>query len=499
MISRIVGADNFSPDDLESKLLPASSEVSRSGREAMDEFLDSCGAGGPLRIDVTGPGPRQSVRCVFEQPCVMIGRDPGNDLRLDHDQVSRRHAYLQILGGRIFCIDLGSRTGLWWGKRTRTAAWLDAPVHIGPYRLQLPDRLAAGLREGLDWNPLETPAADQRVLPQVTLQVFDGGRPTLHTLDRVLTLAGRSTACKVQIANFSLSRYHCSFLLTATGVWVIDLLSREGTIVNGQRVKWACLRPGDQLELGRVLVCPHYEGDVPEGPTTMARPADDRFTSPPASDPELPVVSETYLPEEENGGRTLVAAPSAPQFPAAPNLDLKALEAAGPQGALLVPVLQQFSLMQQQMMDQFQQSMQMVVQVFASMHRDQMGMLQQELDHIHRITRELNELQAEVRAAKANPAEPRNGSHGRAAISPPAAQHVPAAQPAAPANQPQPKAESAAGTAAKATRETTATSPKASDMPNMGDMHDWLNQRIVSLQREREGRWQKILSFVMGK
>ena len=56
----------------------------------------------------------------------------------------------------------------------------------------------------------------------------------------------------------------------------------------------------------------------------------------------------------------------------APTFDLKAIESAGPQGALLLPVIQQFGMMQQQMMDQFQQSMQMVVQVFAGMHRDQM-------------------------------------------------------------------------------------------------------------------------------
>jgi hypothetical protein len=30
-------------------------------------------------------------------------------------------------------------------------------------------------------------------------------------------------------------------------------------------------------------------------------------------------------------------------------------------------------------------------------------------------------------------------------------------------------------------------------------MHDWVNQRIQNLQKEREGRWQKILGFVLGK
>jgi pSer/pThr/pTyr-binding forkhead associated (FHA) protein len=497
MISRILDANSLA-EDYGANGAPGSfeSEITRPGREAMVEFLSSCGIDSPLRLDVTGPGPRQSVRCVFEQPCVMLGRDLGNDLRLDHDQVSRRHAYLQVLGGRTFCIDLGSRTGLWWGKRTRNAGWLDAPMHVGPYRLQLPDRLAAGAQQGLDWNPLETPAADQRILPRVTLEVFDSGRPTLYMLDRVLTMAGRSTACKLQIPNVSLSRCHCSFLLTSTGVWVVDLLSREGTAVNGQRVKWACLRPGDRLELGKVLICPHYEGEAPEGAPASA-PAENgnRFYTPPPSDPELSLPTPQGSPHDNSSTRNLVEMAAVPQQLASAAFDMKALEAAGPQGALLVPVLQQFSLMQQQMMDQFQQSMQMVVQVFASMHRDQMGMLQQELDHIHRITRELNELQAEVRANQQRAPAARNGSHSRPAPPP-----VPAAAPPARPAPPQPPARPARPPA-PATAATAASPPAAAagQMPELGDMHGWLNQRIVALQKEREGRWQKILGFVLGK
>ena len=30
-------------------------------------------------------------------------------------------------------------------------------------------------------------------------------------------------------------------------------------------------------------------------------------------------------------------------------------------------------------------------------------------------------------------------------------------------------------------------------------MHAWLNQRIMSIQEERQGRWQKLLSSVMAR
>src|ERR1700722_5175974 len=101
MISGILDSDNYATDAVANPVSGTSADGDfRPGQAAMDPFLSSCGASGPLRLDVTGPSPRQSVRCVFEQPCVMIGRDQGNDLRLDHDQVSRRHAYLQMMAGR---------------------------------------------------------------------------------------------------------------------------------------------------------------------------------------------------------------------------------------------------------------------------------------------------------------------------------------------------------------------------------------------------------------
>ena len=42
---------------------------------------------------------------------------------------------------------------------------------------------------------------------------------------------------------------------------------------------------------------------------------------------------------------------------------------------MLVPLVNQFGLMQQQMFDQFQQAMAMMVQMFGTMHRDQMEVI----------------------------------------------------------------------------------------------------------------------------
>src|SRR5262249_23694777 len=52
--------------------------------------------------------------------------------------------------------------------------------------------------------------------------------------------------------------------------------------------------------------------------------------------------------------------------------------------------------MQQQMFDQFQQAMGMLVQMFGTMHREQMEVIREELDRLHDLTRELQELKQEL-------------------------------------------------------------------------------------------------------
>ena len=58
--------------------------------------------------------------------------------------------------------------------------------------------------------------------------------------------------------------------------------------------------------------------------------------------------------------------------------------------SMLVPMVNQFGLMQQQMFDQFQQAMAMMVQMFGTMHRDQMEVIRAELDRLHELTDEFH-------------------------------------------------------------------------------------------------------------
>src|SRR5207253_2445685 len=72
------------------------------------------------------------------QPFALIGRDPTADLSLDHPRVDGRHAYLQMIEGGVYCVDLGSQTGTRWEGGTARSGWVDSPhgIGIGPYVIQ---------------------------------------------------------------------------------------------------------------------------------------------------------------------------------------------------------------------------------------------------------------------------------------------------------------------------------------------------------------------------
>lgn len=75
-----------------------------------------------------------------------------------------------------------------------------------------------------------------------------------------LTLVGRAEDTDVRIDHKSISKLHCALLL-ADGLLVVrDLGSTNGVKVNGQRVAYGTLVPGDELTIGnfRYQVC----GDV---------------------------------------------------------------------------------------------------------------------------------------------------------------------------------------------------------------------------------------------
>jgi pSer/pThr/pTyr-binding forkhead associated (FHA) protein len=222
-------------------------------QQPTDLFAASCGATVPLELNVSGPGLAGTERRTFEHPFVLIGRHETNCLRLDDAEVSRRHVYLQQLGGRVFCVDLGSRTGIRWEGEPRPAGWLrpDERIQIGPFTLELAAATPAGAGPVDFAAKLGDPLQDRMSapLPQLTVELGNEVKSRLQ-LNRVLVLVGSSPECRVRLRDAGISRHHCSLVTTPEGVWVIDLLSGNGTRLNGQPTRWALVKDGDQLQVG---------------------------------------------------------------------------------------------------------------------------------------------------------------------------------------------------------------------------------------------------------
>src|ERR1700722_2544626 len=142
---------------------------------------DSALLPGMFRLAVSGPD-EPPVELVVNGPFALIGRDESCVCRLNHADVSRRHAYLQAIFGRIFCVDLGSRNGTHWGDTPLRSGWLDlgVPIRIGPYQIEVIDSIGLGKPSTPfpdNFSPLDPYAGQLGKLPRVDLEILNGAVP----------------------------------------------------------------------------------------------------------------------------------------------------------------------------------------------------------------------------------------------------------------------------------------------------------------------------------
>ena len=432
----------------------------------LDEFCAECGLSDRFRVEVSLKGETTVQVHDFYQPFLLIGRRAGSDLMLDHWLVSRRHAYLQLIEGRFFCVDLGSRTGTHGGDATERSGWLDPvrAIQIGPYsvRPELPP----------------VPDRDYPPLPVVTWKIpIQGQDSTLWTMNRGLALVGRSPACRIRIPEADVSRFHCGLVLTTSGVWAIDLLSQRPILVNGQPVRFARINPGDKLQIGHHILTPQYDQPLLKSPgrgSNLDSQITDRssFASNAPPNPktdQLPALTPTVIVPNNLWNRP----------PAFELSDTDALKSADPTVSNLV---QQFGAMQQQMFDQFHQTMMMMFEGFATLHRETSTSIREEFEEVRKLSQEIEALRAEtarlaeattmsfqqsaLQAVELHQGSPKNG-HSETPQAPPRIQPPPRAIPPLPDPQ--------------------------------VDFHAQLCQRLNQIESERQTRWQKILGMMSTK
>ena len=224
----------------------------------LELFLAACGSSEPLRLGVGQREELLSETRLFRQPFLVIGRRPESDLVLDHWQVSRRHAYLQLIEGRYYCVDLGAGPGPTAATRPsgRAGSSEGRAIQIGPYAVRPESPTTAP-------KPAGPPLAVTWELPGRAIG------QAVWRMDRHLALIGRSPACKIRIVESDVSKFHCSVVLTPHGVWVVDLLGQNGVLVNDEPVRCARIEDGDELRIGRHALRARY--DSPPLPLPLPR------------------------------------------------------------------------------------------------------------------------------------------------------------------------------------------------------------------------------------
>jgi len=223
------------------------------------------GAGERFQIAVVADGDAAPVHHEFKYPYAVVGRGEGSDIILPDSKVSFRHAYFQVIEGRVFCVDLASRNGVAWPDGPRKYGWVlpDGPIKIGPYRLQViaEQAVAPAAPDSLkDLNPLERYRGEVGPMPRVDLEFhYETANQPTWSVNRLLTLLGRSPLCKLRFDTSTVSGVHCALLLTRHGLWAIDLLGRGGTKVDGQNVRAVPLESGNEISVATFKIGVFYD------------------------------------------------------------------------------------------------------------------------------------------------------------------------------------------------------------------------------------------------
>ena len=226
-----------------------------------------------------------------------------------------------------------------------------------------------------DFHPLTS--SDTSGYPPVKLEFRNGRRDrSVWDVNRVMTLVGRASDCKIHLAGDDIALYHAYLVKTAAGLWVVDMLARGGTKVNGRKIRVALLNEGDDVLMGKFSIGVSYPKptrtcaedsavsfDVKSLPDGAAGQSSARIGRPPdtmlAPDGVLP-------PEEEESLAPLVTADK----------------------ESILPVLRQMAEMQSIMFAQFQQSMLLVVQMFGT----QTGNTTTEVARLNELNGELQQM-----------------------------------------------------------------------------------------------------------
>lgn len=219
----------------------------------------------PLRGDASGrPIP-------LTHAVVVIGRESDCDLVVDDDLASRQHAELRWERGRVHLVDRGSLNGTrvnGQGVAGQVPLRSGDVVEIGDQRFRFEPRIsgASGQATGSVSDPDDpdqtrkmagvgrSSQPSQPLAPALCLVAATGPEPGRRWgLTAPLSTIGRDPSSDICLPDPSVSRRHAQIVRQATGLYVQDVTSENGTCLDGQELTGpAPLRLGAVLTVGVV-------------------------------------------------------------------------------------------------------------------------------------------------------------------------------------------------------------------------------------------------------
>jgi hypothetical protein len=194
-------------------------------------------------VAIDGPeGPREVL---VPAPLARIGSHTQSDVVLAGDGVAKRALYLHATAEGLYSLDLD----LTEGNLDERGRWLrpDDVLAVGPYRISA--RTCRGL-----WAPT---GADNLVTrgsllpPLPVLNIFCGRLlKDKRRFRSRLSLLGRRPQCSLQLRGAQVSSFHCALYWEQRRLWCIDLLSSNGTQLNGAPLNCDEVCLSDRLGVG---------------------------------------------------------------------------------------------------------------------------------------------------------------------------------------------------------------------------------------------------------
>jgi adenylate cyclase len=134
------------------------------------------------------------------------------------------------------------------------------------------------------------------------------GKRWTYGLDKSLVKIGRANHCEVVVNDQLVSREHCQLQLTSEGLFLEDLNSVNGTLLNGQRITRVLLHPGDKIRVGVSEILLEQVREKETAPPT-------ELTKPKAPRPEASKEPESRVAKAEKLERVREPKPLPPEKP----------------------------------------------------------------------------------------------------------------------------------------------------------------------------------------